>query len=82
MAMVSTLILTVLSMRGSGRKINKMEKVSSHGLMAHPMKESTSKGKSLALENSNGPMAQYMKDSLLIITSMEKVKILNIKNIF
>jgi len=79
--MVSTHILTVLSMRGSGRKINKTEKVSSHGQMAHRMKESINKGKSLALENSNGLMVRYMKDSLLITISMEKV-IWDIKNLF
>jgi hypothetical protein len=79
MAMVSTPIQTAQSMRDNGRKTNKTEKVSNHGLMAPLMKASINKEKNLASENSSGLMAQSMKDSLLIITSMEKVKFHKIK---
>ena len=60
-------------MKENGKKISNTERVLRHGLMVLAMMVTMSKARSMALENSPGPMVLHMRDSSLITILMEKV---------
>ena len=63
-AMVSTHIWMEHSTKVTGRKTNNMDVVQSHGLMVLAMRVTMSSAKSMATEDSNGLMDQYMWENL------------------
>lgn len=71
--MDSTQMLRALDMKGTGKTINNMEKVQRLGMKDQDMRVCMQMERKKGLENTNGQMGQFMKESGLITELTERV---------